>query len=183
MKRNSLTVYQRTTIPNPAPFPRGRPKTTNPGLKEIVYRLAALPQDSGWVEYVHPEGKPYFRHTKDKVVTESDITKPSTRKIIEYASKTLFQEKGLIDSEVELYFVLDPHLQGICHYYFADHAAQRVFWPDNVDPLDYEFAPPKLEDTTYGEFVSSASSHCPPQHCLESCIYRSILNTRLLSSP
>jgi len=177
-----LTIYQRTTFVNPAPLPRGRPKTTNPGLKGIIYRLSVLPQDSGWVEYVHPEGKPYFHHAKDRVVTDSDITEPSTRKIIEYASRILFQEQGLIDSEVELYFVLDPHLQDTFRYYFADHAAQRVFWPDKVDLLEHKLAPPELGDSTYGESASSASSHCPPQHC-QSCIYyRSILCTRLLSS-
>jgi len=160
MKKNWLTVYQRITIQNPAewptPFPRGRPKTTNPGLKGIVYRIVALPPNSGWVEYVHPEGKPYFRHPKKKVVTESDITESLIREEIEHVSKDLFGE--LIDSEVELYLVLDQHRQDTYHYYFADHTIQRVFWPEVVDPLRHKLIPPKLNGTPYGEFTSSRSA-------------------------
>ena len=163
MKRNWLTVYQRSTISNPSSrpitFPIGRPKTTSPGLRGIVYWLSALPQDLGWVEYVHPEGKPYFRHPKNKVVTESDITESLTRKKIEYVSKALFRE--LIDSEVELYLVLDQHCQDTYHYYFADHTTQRVFWPEGVDPLRHNLVPPELKGTPYGEFPSR-SAHYPP---------------------
>ena len=118
-----------------------------------------MPQDLGWVEYVHPEGKPYFRHPKNKVVTESDITESLTRKKIEYISKALFGE--LIDSEVELYLVLDQHRQDTYHYYFADHTTQRVFWPEGVDPLRHNLVPPELKGTPYGEFPSR-SAHYPP---------------------
>jgi hypothetical protein len=111
----------------------------------------------GWVEYVHPEGRPYFCNEQNKVITESDITNRETEKILDKVSSSLRAE--LNDSGVELHLALvldSPQNVNHCHYYFVDHTTQRVFWPEDVDPLEYGVIPREQVNVSYGEFAESS---------------------------
>jgi hypothetical protein len=99
-----------------------------------MHDLGGLPCD--WEQFIHPDGKPYFRHIGWKVVTEAYIRDAAVRTNIENlyhcveATRKSHKPKFDISDNGELYLTLDPDA-----YYFVDHGTQSVFWLDDV-PLE-----------------------------------------------
>lgn len=112
-----------------------------------MHDLKDLPTE--WQEYVHVDGKPYFRHETWGVVTEACIRDAEIRTKLEtfyhqvHAAR-IMRKPGLKMSETfELYLTITPEPA----YYFVDHATCSLFWLDDV-PLD------KIGIHSNGTFIS-----------------------------
>jgi hypothetical protein len=108
-----------------------------------MYRLDGLPCD--WEQFIHPDGKPYFRHIGWKVVTEAYIRDTPVRTKIENlyhrveAVRTSRKTELSTSNNRELYLTstLDPKSGSeTYYYYFVDHGTQSVFWLDDVPSKD-----------------------------------------------
>jgi len=103
-------------------------------LDQDMYDLGGLSCD--WEQFIHPDGKPYFRHIGWEVVTASSIRDTPVRTNIENlyhrvesTRKSHKTELNISDNR-ELYLTLDPEA-----YYFVDHGTKSVFWLHDV-PLE-----------------------------------------------
>lgn len=96
-----------------------------------MHNLDELPTE--WLEYIHVDGKPYFRHTVWGVVTEEYIREPTTRTKLEnwyHQVNNVRMKKGpgIVSESFELYLTLTPHPA----YYFVDHATRSLFWLEDL---------------------------------------------------
>jgi hypothetical protein len=112
-----------------------------------MHGLEDLPAD--WTQYIHLDGKPYFRHLTWQVVTEAYVRKPDIRHRIEkyyhqvHAARSRKMYPSEMSDKQELYLTLEP-----AGYYFVDHEDLSIFWLDDV-PLE-QLGRNDFSDTSFG---------------------------------
>ncbi|PBK92998.1 hypothetical protein ARMGADRAFT_1165298 [Armillaria gallica] len=96
----------------------------------------------GWTKHTHSDGKPYFYHEHDKIITEEwlydrDIVEKVARyiTILKDAISKRFESFGRLKSwhlYVEIAEYELPAWEGDdrfrCRYYFVNHDAESIFW-------------------------------------------------------
>ncbi len=127
-------------------------------------RKPSLP--SGWAPFDHPEGNVYFvQEGGPRVVTDVDLTIPALQEVISHWTSVACERskaKGIqISDSFELY--LRPEGPKKCHYYFADHSAQVIFWVDPVpiDDLKFEVHTSSALHLSENHFLSATFDVAP----------------------
>lgn len=100
-----------------------------------MYDLGGLPPE--WEQYVHVDGKPYFRHKTWRVLTEVYLRYGARRAEIEElyrrveAARLAKKPDMKMSDNIELYLTLEPTPA----YYYVDHDIESIFWLDDL-PLE-----------------------------------------------
>jgi len=93
-----------------------------------------------WQQFVHPDGKPYFRHPKWRLLTEANIRDPDQcaaihslhSRISSWEDKISFPDHAKPSEQTELYVVLNPSDARKGSYYCVDHDGREVFWLEDM---------------------------------------------------
>lgn len=102
-----------------------------------------------------------MREGSPRVVTDVDLTIPALQEVISHWTSVACERsraKGIPVSDCfELY--LRPEGTSKCHYYFADHRAQVIFWIDPVpiDDLKFEVYTSSAFHLSETRFLSTTS--------------------------
>lgn len=99
-----------------------------------MYNTGELP--SGWQEYVHVDGKPYFYNGSRRIVTEECVRVEEFLTELEdfyaqvnAANLKLMKETQLnVSEDLELYLTLTPKRA----YYYVDHVNKSIFWLEDL---------------------------------------------------
>ncbi|KAF7301304.1 hypothetical protein MIND_00695400 [Mycena indigotica] len=115
-----------------------------------------------WQTCSHPEGAPYFHHSKNvgsdlndvllppmlsqRVFTDADLFDPEALEWINRQMKTIldFLRARNITPEEHVDLVLDEYFYSDdsrgCQYYFVNHSSRCIFWMDSVNSELFEVA-------------------------------------------
>ncbi|KAJ7067895.1 hypothetical protein C8F01DRAFT_1116136 [Mycena amicta] len=111
-------------------------KPTHFDIEPLTIGGKANNPSDDWQTCSHPEGAPYFFHSKNRVFTDVNLFDKSLLVFIDETMKTILDflrvHNVQLDDNVDL--VLDEYLfsdssQG-CQYYFVNHNSRCIFWMD-----------------------------------------------------
>ena len=110
---------------------------------------------AGWVQYINPEGQPYFYHNEMVCMTQLDCLKifklylqaiitetwivdpelfqPLDRFIEEINDFTRSKNISFHDTHLVLHCSLDNEGQAWCGYYYVCHTTRILFWLENFN--------------------------------------------------
>ncbi|CAE6440796.1 unnamed protein product [Rhizoctonia solani] len=92
-------------------------------------RSQLLPVPEGWVEFIHPEGRPYYYNSELRVVTETYLRHPNQLAFIEEWYSVFRQLRNrVLPSASNLDVFLDCDGRNTCRYYMIDHANKTICW-------------------------------------------------------
>jgi hypothetical protein len=122
-----------------------------------MYDLGGLPTE--WTQYIHVDGKPYFRHEAWGVVTECYIRNATNRRKIESwyqrveATRLAKKPNMTMSSSIELYLAIEPE-DG---YYYVDHEIQSIFWLEDLE-LEKLGLSRNTPAMSFGEFLRGSKT-------------------------
>ncbi|KII87564.1 hypothetical protein PLICRDRAFT_42066 [Plicaturopsis crispa FD-325 SS-3] len=107
-----------------------------PAMSEKFPRGVDLP--TGWAEYVHPEGAPYFYNAGENVITDSWIYDQDIYEGIKYSTemvRLVARNNGQSDLlGAGLVLEIFPSEDSmVCGYYFVNHKHQCLFWVETFN--------------------------------------------------
>ncbi|TFK44743.1 hypothetical protein BDQ12DRAFT_717895 [Crucibulum laeve] len=111
------------------------------GKESARYKLRPL-QDNfspghlaeGWVEYIHPEGQPFFFHKEKRIVTDTwlwdDELSEEVMKCIDQIEDYIRARNVFIPEDTNLFLDVKKASDDNywCAYYFARHSTRSLFW-------------------------------------------------------
>ncbi|KAG5636729.1 hypothetical protein H0H81_007058 [Sphagnurus paluster] len=121
--------------------------------------LGHLP--SGWKQFAHPEGQPYFYHAEKRIVTENWLWDEDEMKIL---NKFIFEIEEFVrtrrleqppDTHLFLEWREDSEGQHWCGYYYACASTRSLFWLEthdisgDLDEIKGEISPTHIREPQF----------------------------------
>ncbi|KAG2746468.1 hypothetical protein P692DRAFT_20807432 [Suillus brevipes Sb2] len=118
---------------------------------------------ANWLQLIHPEGACFFFNPLQRVFTDQNVLENNLAFEILAAAEQANQmaaESGKVCATMEL--AIEKLSEGIFGYYFVDHDAQIIFWPEIVRSWELMFNVRGVTDKSHIRYALEAQywTHC-----------------------